>query len=69
MHSAAVFITASAAVVAIASTLAFMTVEWSGRPRRVVIALLMASVVTFLSGVAATVLTAARDTYAGGRDR
>ena len=68
MHSVSVFITAFAAVVAIASTLAFVTVEWSGRPRRIVIAILMASIVTFLSGVAATVLTAARDTYALRRD-
>lgn len=69
LHSAAVLITASAAVVAIASTLVFMTVQWSGRSRRVVIAALMASIVTFLSGVAAAILTAARDTYVGSRDK
>ena len=69
LHSAAVFITGAAAVCAVVATVAFMTVGWSGRPRRAVIAILMASVVIFLAGVASSILTAARDTYVKGRNR
>ena len=56
-------------MLAIVTTLAFMTVEWSGKSRRFVIALLMASVVFFLSGVASSILTAARDPYVKERAR
>jgi O-antigen ligase len=60
------FTTASAAVLAIVSAIAFFTVNWSGPSRRVVIAILMGSVVMFLAGISSTMLTAARDTYARG---
>lgn len=63
LHSIAVLITALSAVLAIGSGAAFLTVNWSGEPRRVVIAVLMASIVLFWTGVVAAILTAARDTY------
>jgi hypothetical protein len=56
-------ITALCAIGAIASGVSFLTVNWSGSPRRVVIAVLMGSVVLFWTGVVASILTAARDTY------
>lgn len=63
LHSAAVAITGTAAVIAIASTLAFVTVGWPGRPRRVVIAIMLMSTVAFVAGTVITILSAARDTY------
>jgi hypothetical protein len=68
LHSAAVLVSALAAFIAILSVGAFLTVRWSGTSRRAVIAVLMASVVLFMAGVASTVLTAARDTYARRSD-
>ena len=48
---------------AIGATLTFLTVGWSGGARRAVIAALLASILLFLAGVSAAILTAARDTY------
>ena len=48
---------------AIGATLTFLTVGWSGGARRAVVAVLLTSILLFLAGVAAAILTAARDTY------
>ena len=48
---------------AIGATLTFLTIGWSGSARRAVIAVLLASILLFLAGVTAAILTAARDTY------
>lgn len=63
LHSAAVFASALFALLGIGSWLAFVTVNWSGTPRRIVIAVTLFSVVGFLAAVAITVFSAARDTY------
>ncbi|HWC13569.1 MAG TPA: hypothetical protein VG929_03130 [Actinomycetota bacterium] len=63
LHSFAVLLTAVAALVAVGSTLAFVTVGWPGTMRRAVIAIMLTSTVAFLAGVAMTTLSAARDTY------
>lgn len=67
LHSFALFITALSAVLAILSTLAFVTVNWAGPSRRIVIAVLIGSIVMFMAGVCSTILSAARDTYARRR--
>jgi hypothetical protein len=64
LHAVAVAMTALCAVLSITSLLAFLTVSWSGSTRRGVIAVALFSVVGFLAGVAITVFSAARDTYA-----
>lgn len=64
LHSVAVFATAFFAISALGSGLAFVTVNWSGPTRRLVIAAALFSVVGFLAAVAITVFSAARDTYA-----
>lgn len=63
LHSIAIVVTAFGAIVAIGSTLAFVTIGWPGSLRRAVIAVMLTSTVTFLAGAAVTVLSAARDTY------
>lgn len=55
------------AILAILSTLAFVTVNWAGPTRRIVIAVLIGSIVVFMAGVCSTILSAARDTYAKRR--
>lgn len=67
LYSAALFSSAVLALASIVSWIAFVTVNWSGRSRRVVIAITLLSVVGFLAGVAVTVFSAARATYV--RDR
>lgn len=67
LHSFALFITTLSAVLAILSTLAFVTVNWAGPSRRIVIAVLIGSIVMFMAGVCSTILSAARDTYAKRR--
>ncbi len=64
LHSAAVALTATSGVFALLSALAFVTVRWPGTSRRVVIAILLFCIVGFVTGVATTILGAARDTYA-----
>jgi hypothetical protein len=59
--------TALSAVCSLLSALAFITVNWSGPSLRVVVAFFLTSIVLFFAGVLATILTAARDTYARGR--
>ncbi|MDQ4064830.1 MAG: hypothetical protein M3161_02160, partial [Actinomycetota bacterium] len=51
LHSAAVAFTAICGVIALLSTLAFVTVRWPGAPRRVMIAILLFAVVGFITGV------------------
>lgn len=74
LHGLAIAGMAVCALAGIASMLAFVTVNWPGGPRRVVIGILIASLVGFLSCASAAVFAAARDTYprdgdgAGGRD-
>ena len=64
LHSIAVVVSGAAAVTAILSAMAFVTVNWSSTSRRVVIAVLFLSISIFLAAVSATILSAARDTYA-----
>lgn len=64
LHSAAVLVSALTAVVAVLSGLAFVTVNWSQTSRRIVIAVMLFSISLFLAAVSATILAAARDTYA-----
>lgn len=64
LHSGAVLATSSFAIVTLLAWLSFVTVGWSGSPRRVVIAVVLFSVVGLLASIAITVFTAARDTYA-----
>jgi hypothetical protein len=64
MHSAAVLLSAVTAIVALLSALAFVTVNWSQTSRRIVIAVMFFSISLFLAAVSATILSAARDTYA-----
>lgn len=64
LHSAAVLISAISAVTALLSFAAFLTLTWSATTRRTVIAVMFFSVAVFLAAVSATILSAARDTYA-----
>jgi hypothetical protein len=64
LHSAAISLTVVSAISGLLSAIGFVTVNWAGPIRRVVIAILFFSVVAFLAGVSSSILTAARDTYA-----
>lgn len=63
-HSAAVAGAAICAVGAILAFVGFVTVNWAGRSRRVVIAVMMFCVLGFLASTVIAILSAARDTYA-----
>lgn len=69
LHGIATVGMAVSAVVGIVAGILYITVTWSGSPRRAVIAVILFSVLTFLTTVSAAVLTAARDSYAGGPRR
>jgi hypothetical protein len=51
-------------VVAVLSAVAFVTVNWSETSRRIVLGVMFFSISLFLAAVSATILSAARDTYA-----
>lgn len=68
LHSIAVAFTATSGVIALISALAFVTIRWPGTSRRVVIAVLLFAIVGFVTGIAITILGAARDTYARRSD-
>ncbi len=70
LHAFAITGMALSALVGIVSMFLFVTVNWPGSPRRIVIGILFLSAVSFIAFAAAAVFTAARDTYAaaGGRD-
>lgn len=68
LHSTAVALTTACGVLALISTLAFVTIGWPGTSRRIVIAVLLFTTVGFITGVAITILGAARDTYARKAD-
>jgi type II secretory pathway pseudopilin PulG len=54
---------ASFAIIGILATLAFITVGWPGTSGRRVIAVVVISIVGFMTSAAAAILAAARDTY------
>lgn len=54
---------ALSAAIALILSLAYVTVTWSGAPRRVVIAAMLGSILMFFAAVSISILTAARDTY------
>ena len=64
LHAIAMACMAASGILGLVSALLFVTVTWSGAPRRAVIAVLLFSILGFLAGGSAAVLTAARDTYA-----
>jgi hypothetical protein len=64
LHGIATLGMAVSAVVGVVAGVLYITVTWSGSPRRAVIAVILFSVLTFLTTVSAAVLTAARDSYA-----
>jgi hypothetical protein len=57
------------AVVALLAGIAWLTIGWPGSLGRVVIAVMVAGVLGFLTCASAALLTAARDTYARGDRR
>lgn len=67
LHGIAIALTAAFALSAILSFIAYVTVRWPGGSGRVVMAILMLSIVGLVASVAASVLTAARATYASYR--
>ncbi len=64
LHAIAVAGAGVFGVAAVVSFLAFLTVNWAGSARRLVIAAVMFSIVAFLASTAIAVFGAARDTYA-----
>jgi len=58
---------ASFAIIGILATLAFITVWWPGTSGRRVIAVVVISLVGFMTSAAAAILAAARDTYPKAR--
>lgn len=63
LHGIAILLMAVSAAIALILSLAYVTVTWSGAPRRVVIAATLGSVLLFFTAVSLSILTAARDTY------
>jgi len=64
LHGFAITGMALSALVGIVTMFLFITVNWPGSPRRIVIGILLMSTLSFIAFAAAAVLTAARDTYA-----
>lgn len=56
------------AIVGVFAAISFITVNWSGPPRRAVIATILFSTLTFLAAASTSLLSAAKDTYAHRSD-
>lgn len=54
---------ASAAGLGLILGIGYLTVTWSGTPRRILVASMLFSILVFLTAVSISILTAARDTY------
>lgn len=63
LHGIATFLLAFSTAVALLASIFFVTVTWSGLPRRVVIATILFSIVVAVASFSISVLTAARHTY------
>ena len=67
LHGIAIALTVVFALISLIAFVGFITVGWPGSAGHVVIAILMFSVIGFVASASASVLTAARATYASYR--
>lgn len=65
LHGIAISLMASAAGLGLILGIAYLTVTWSGTPRRIIVASMLLSILVFVTAVSISILTAARDTYIG----
>lgn len=68
LHGAAITVMALSALAGIVAMVAFITIDWGGASRYLVVALVMAGV-CFLAAASVAVFSAARDTYADASAR